>query len=129
MQCPYPNCGSDRSIKNGFSGYKHNNERPSNRKQRYLCLECDRNYSLPFVSSIVYKSWGHPESTRKRALKLYYHSRKNEDKKRHLSYRKTAELINKKLPEGARKISHGTVRNWVLDIFQEDKVRIQGNLC
>jgi transposase-like protein len=116
MQCPYPDCGSDRYTKNGYSGYVRT-DGSSNRKQRYKCSECGRNYSLPYVSEGVYMSWGHPEDTRQQALELYFHSRKSRKKK--LSYRKIAERVSQKLPEGARKVSHGTVRNWVLLSKQE----------
>jgi transposase-like protein len=120
MQCTYSGCGSDRYTKNGFSGYARM-DGTTNRKQRYRCKECMRNYTLPTVEDGIAQKWGISDDTRLRVLSLYHLPRKKK-----LSYRKTAELINKTLPKGARKVSYSTVRNWVLQSegFELDKERL-----
>lgn len=117
MQCTHPDCGSDRYTKNGRSGYRVHNG-ADNRKQCYICLACKRVYSVPCVEGSVGQKWGHPDDTRWRALELYY----NPPQKK-LSYRKIAEQVNNRLPAGARKVSHGTVRNWVLQSEEERQIK------
>jgi transposase-like protein len=120
MKCTYPDCGSDRYIKDGFNGYKVH-QGVDNRKQSYRCLACNRTYSVPYVEGSIGQKWGHPDDTRFRVLELYHHSRKKK-----LSYRKIAEQVNNSLPEGARKVSHSTVRNWVL---QSDTDKLDEHLA
>jgi hypothetical protein len=110
MQCPYSNCGSTHYIKNGFSGYDRTKGQPTNKKQRYKCLLCGRNYSVAHPAGVIRVSWDHPEDTRQLVFEVYHHERPHG---RPLSYRKLAELVNWRLPADARTVSHGTVRNWL----------------
>lgn len=119
MNCTYQNCGSTRYIKFGLVGYKIQNKH-SNRKQRYKCLVCGRTYSVPQPEDDTRRSWERPEDTRRLVFEVYQYERPHG---RPLSYRKLAELVNKRLPKGARTVSHSTVRNW-LDQAEKNETEV-----
>lgn len=97
MKCS--RCGSDHYRKNGHSGYKPFKRKGTNIKQRYLCLKCGYNYTLPVASTAEFKNWGYPQEVHDKVLAL----RQNNPS---LGYRRIAAQVG-----GG--ITHGTVRNWI----------------